>query len=1220
MSVNKVTVGSTISIQAVKPIEAVPPIGELPTRRVQRRDVPVTPVQDDKLFVRESIGSAIAEKRLDLEILEDGLALSECRNESGAEMGLSIDRPVALALIDVFSRFADEATIKKSIDQNLRLAEFESELLKADYDFLMNSIKSQNPQLVQDLQDSLNSEETTLEEKLRILFEISSKSEEVSRRLDFIRPENEFSSKIQEEANSIKVRFEESRPNNRSFNNVIKSTSTSTSIIKKIQERINATPFSPYELDLIAKIKAGSTLFQDTSAFNSGVRYSYNDLDGLEKTIVCCKVLSKMMAETFTKVKFPNLKNVNLPVSIGSPTTSDNFIFEFNDVSVSGSIGEQTSDGFIRNNNFDSIISKVSERGALDIESLKLMRKTYRDAKNFLRFKRAVGFDNDKCSPQDILFNVMSLVADSFPTYSRGSIIDSVPNENELLDALVMSFGCKNTKSEVNLNALWRAIILSSVSDADYVWGEVDPEVYETRTETKSTSEIDGETKTTKSNSGSNQKGKGGVSAPATDDAYYDPLKKRGFIPKFSEAWISAFLSFQRLTPNLESEPYRHKLFDVDFLRANGVLDSLELDSNDKIPRNANSFSFPENSKQDSKVLYDSVKSYNSRSNTIGSKTIALYNSLVKKFSLEYQVEIDESAFVIDNKTITKNAVLDLVFECLSNITTWLTRPVLSKNMPVYTPRPPLNESERMVLEKAASEGNTYAIERLEQSQTPTVEFFAFLLSMRESNLLSSGSELFKQFEAFRLLKLVRQLSVSQETFFGTFFISLDTGKELLVRPEILILDTSIADDATSDYLRGRIDLTKISELLRDYQEDIADVAILDSILLMIESTIPELVLLQNKSKELRDLMTDFRVSQKTDVLRCLSVQSMTSALLKNRARRIGNTDIFENAYEKDRSNLDISATRWFFSNRRFSDYEKSRLVFFGLPQGFTNALTRQAREIDPETFEIVDDPVPNAAPLYFESWLTSRDVRNSTSIYENRLMTFHPLIHVSQKDKISSVDSLAKKSSIVPTIADIFDRFNIYVYDASIGGWGLPHAVDSSNFRDSIRKLGLTVKKAKEIVASHILDSIHKSVARTLSGLEIDANLLGTYKKALSISDAESVLQLIAGDTAGIVPRGSMSAINFLNRNEDGFIEFVPFSRLRGRSSNKTNPSDHALLMKFFDTRAFTKGTLSKEVLIPSAFERVYCGIFNPNDATINDTPAESINISQITIKAVRS
>ena len=1267
MPVSKVTVGSSISIQASKPVKIIPPIGELPTQRAKRRDVPVTPVQDDKLFIRESIGSATVEKRLDLDISDDGLALSACRNDSGVQIGLSIDRPVSLASIDVFSRFADDATIEKSIDENLRLAEFESDLLKADYDFLMNSLKLKNGQLLQDFQDSLSDEEAALEDKMRILSEISSKGEEVSRRLDFIRPENEFSSKIQEEANNLRVRFEESKTP--SLNNSVHNQYyTSTSLIKKIEENINTNPLTDYETDLLGKVKRGSTLI-DGFVTRDGVRYSYNLLSEFDKVISCCKALSKIMAETFTKAKFPNLKNVNLPVSLDGVGFRSNFVFESNDISgaensafnerfedllsstrlagstaltsaiESVSLENFSPDKSIKNNNFDSIISRVSENGLSDASRLESLKNRYRDAKNFLKFKRAVGFDNDACSPHDLVFDAMSLVANSFPTYING-ITDSVPNEYELLDALLMSFGCKRVGSDANLNALWRAIILSTVTDSSYIWGEADTEVYDSRTESRTTTDIDGEKKTTKSNSGVNVKGKGTVTS-TTFDAYYDPLKKRGFIPSFADEWIRNFLQDAEIELS-ESEPQSHPLFNINYLREKKLLQTIDLGDNVlgdadgngnpdstavelRIPTNANTFNF--NDEVDSSLLlFNCVRSYSERSN-VGSKVVDFYNKIVAKFSDNYGAQIDETSFTCDGRNVTKNEVYDLIFECLSNLVVAIVNPTLTPPVAVKTEKKQVSRSAQeefryeYIIDKRMCLLSSYKSEG-EITVGPS------------STAILGTPVLYNVYESFRLLNNLRSLSQSSSRgLLSSLVFSLDLGGSLLSKDAV----GDPRDLPSSDYVTVSADVfSRLTQMVREYADDIFDLSAISCISSIVDLTITDIISLQKKSKNLKNSLTNFSENQKNDVFKCLSIVSSTSTLLKSIVRNIASSENFENSYEKDRTLLDISATRWFFSNHRFLDYEKSRLVFFGLPQCFTNALNRQAREVDPETFKIVGDPVPNTTPVYFESWLTSRGIQDSTQIYEYKLMRFHPLIHVVQKDKILRYDSFVtvsesrfgagsttsrspSTSSLQPVKVGLYDRFSIYVFQPEAGVFGLPLSIYSVEFKNAVNKLGLSVEAAIEIVNSHILDSIYKSIARTLSGLQIDSDALGTHKRAMSVSDAESVLQLMDSDTAGIIPRGSMSAINFLNRNEDGFIESVPFSRLRGRSSDMTNPSDHALLMKFLNTRAFTKGTLSREVLLPSAFERVYCGIFNPADADLAGSPAENINISQITIKAIR-
>ena len=68
----------------------------------------------------------------------------------------------------------------------------------------------------------------------------------------------------------------------------------------------------------------------------------------------------------------------------------------------------------------------------------------------------------------------------------------------------------------------------------------------------------------------------------------------------------------------------------------------------------------------------------------------------------------------------------------------------------------------------------------------------------------------------------------------------------------------------------------------------------------------------------------------------------------------------------------------------------------------------------------------------------------------------------------------------------------------------------------------------------------------------------------------------------------------------------------MKGNSSNLTNPSEHSLLTKIVNTRIFTKDSLEKEVLLPSAFERVYAILLT--NETID------LGLSQIVVSAVRN
>jgi len=1238
--VSKVTVGSAVSVQAVKPAEAVPPVGELPTRRAQRRDVPVTPAQDDKLFVRESIGSATVEKRLDLDIPDSGLALSACRNESGVQMGLSVDRPVVLAALDVFSRFADNETIKKSIDQNLQLTEFENELLKADYDFLMNSLKSQNPQLVQDLQDSLNSEETSLEEKLRILSEISSKSEEVSRRLDFVRPENGFSTKIQGVIDASLYRFEESQPASRA-SEIIGTTSTAT--IKNLQDVINDVIITRADNDLYLRLKTDGTALSDVATTSS--RYpgqSYDLLSPIQRFFVCCKMISKIMARTFSLAKFGSLQSVKMPLSLSTPNEA--FVFESNNSNTNG-------DSLVENN-FDSIILPAVKGNDQIIIMLSKLREEYIKSKDIFKFRRAVGFEQESCSPQDIALMAFKIIADSFPTYISSLDRSSSPDAGEMTDALLMTFGIRrfnsqNESTSNNISALFRAIMLASIVDPEYKFGDSEPEIFELVSELKSEVDSNGETSTIKAAIGVNSKENSAVSNATSNSSLYSSITKRVQIAPISREWaLDYFSSIDKkrieFASNTDSSEYAITSNDIyafadvfyyDRLRKTGLLPqpngNLDLSysvKTDSAYYLGNVVSSIEDSLELVQTLptmrgiYDALRNFGSLDkSTCGTSVIKMYSSIVEKFKSVYQIEeLDDSKFQYDGSfEPSKNVILDLLFECLSNCILGIA------NFTIY---------ERAIDDIPKYE---YYISSLHVSKCEITA-----ADRRAPDRLSQVE--FDQTESIRLLKHVSDLASSRGDFTNFVLASLSRGRqrftEFVERRFVEsasenIYDT-IRDLSGSDFLKilGEINTGIIVELV-DYSNLSLKFSALQTISEIVGESVSDINRLSSEAKSFRDSLKDLSSDQKADVFKCLSNISTTSALLKNRNRRIASTGNFESAYERDTPGLDASAVRWFFRNRTFADYEKSRLVFFGLPQGFTSALMRQTRDLDPETFEMTgEDPVPNTTPAYFESSLTSRPIQSSSIVHEYRLMKFHPLIHVVQKEKILANDSFVEitaparrglrdsaRSTSLPVKEGLYNRFSIFVFQSETGGFGLPLSIDNVEFKSAVNKLGLSVDAAVEIVQSHILDSIHKSVVRTLTGLQIDADTLGTYGRAMSVSDAGSVLQLMSADTAGVIPRGSMSAINFLNRTEDGFIELIPYSRLRGRSSDKTNPSDHALLMKFLNTRAFTKGTLSREVLLPSAFERVYCGIFNPADSDLAGSPAENLNISQITIKAIR-
>ena len=203
MSTSRVIVGSTLAIQSLPISQSVPPIGELPTSVIPRPNVPIILSQNDSLFIRESIGAATVEERLDLETGDNAVALTPCKNESSKQFGLSVDRPVVLAAVNVAVSGSEGTSFKETIIQNLDLLNFENDLLQADYNFLMNKIEADNEEIVQSLKSSLATNESNVDDSLNKLSEISFLANETSRILDFVRSENNFEEKIQDAISNI---------------------------------------------------------------------------------------------------------------------------------------------------------------------------------------------------------------------------------------------------------------------------------------------------------------------------------------------------------------------------------------------------------------------------------------------------------------------------------------------------------------------------------------------------------------------------------------------------------------------------------------------------------------------------------------------------------------------------------------------------------------------------------------------------------------------------------------------------------------------------------------------------------------------------------------------------------------------------------------------------------------------------------------------------------
>ena len=1215
MSTSRVIVGSSLAIQSLPISQSVPPIGELPTSVIPRPNVPTILSQNDSLFIRESIGSATVEKRLDLDTGDNSVALTSCKNESSKQFGLSVDRPVVLAAVDVFSQTAisesDGSSFKETINQNLDLLNFENDLLQSDYNFLMNKIEADNEEIVQSLKSSLATNELNVENALGKLNKIAFLANETSKILDFARSENNFEETLQNAISGINFRFDESRPSTSAQN----LHQTSTSLIKRIEEDANAdiASISKAEYDLILKLEMDGTAFSDKEAPVSERTPgdSYNKMDHLEKTIVCCKVLSKLMAFNFSKSKLPDFsRQISLPISLNGQR--QNFIFESSDVTITGSLNqfpqrgsalsntqrlpienvELSVGGFhpeksLKNNNYDSLMSKAVEESAASKKIIKQFEETkasYYSAYSNVKFGQAVGFNNEECSPQDILMLVFQTIFESFPTYTQSLTKLSEIAPNEMIDALAMSLACRKKGVSDNVSGLFRSILLSSISDPDYKFGESDEENFDSVTESKTTTSDGTDSKTIRSNSGTNQKSAGRVESVSTSSKqFYEPLNKRGFIPQISKKWIQNYLEKAEKVQN------ESKLLDIFVF--SGIKDtsynlitnkisyqSSNLTSNTvKIKTVAKETSVNYDIEDESfnagnalDFLFESIKNYGKKSNstTIKSSIDKFYKSLIDKFSSVYKSEINESSFMIPgkSKTLSKNSVLDLIFECISNCLIWSVNPAI-------------------------------VVDELDVYITPNQ---LSKISITNRN----GSKLLVR-ESLRLLSFMKNLSSFSGGSFLSFVLSTDNQLSKLIE----LLPYSIEgnyrlnnDTQDSDYLVSLIELSSLfPKLTKKYRESTKNLATIEIVVDSLDKATLNLLKIQEEVTFFKSSLLNFSEAQKIDTLRSLSVPSLSSTNLKNLLRKTNDQNSYENLFEKTRNKFDISATKWFFTKRTIEELNNSKIVFVGFPQGFLDGLTRQAREYDSDTFLLTQEtPVLNKVPNYFKISSVVRSITKSTDSLETDKVKFSHMIDVQQ---ISEIDS---------TSQGVRDKFDLYIFDLKTQKWERMNANDTQTIQKIKDTFFISESEANEIVGSHILDSIHKSVARVTCGLDVDFDILGTFKKSISTSSAQSVIQVFSNDVSNLLPRGSLKASDFLSFNpETGFIEVVPYSKLKGNSSNLTNPSEHSLLTKILNTRIFTKDSLEKEVLLPSAFERVYAFLLNKNDV--------DLGLSQIVTSAVR-
>jgi len=1247
MAVSKVTVGSLIAVQSDKQIIQQLPLESLPEKSLSTALPPNVPIQADSYFARESIGSVATESSFGITLRDTtSIPLQPAVNSVGKDFSLSVERPHILVTADITPSFSaeDRASAVESIEQSLDVLRIDQDLNDADYAYLMGKIESENEGTIADLKDALSKTQENVEKFLDSISRMSAAGSEFSYRMDFTKNWENFVDNVNEKRKRYSSRFD-SQQEAISFD---KEKDTSSSIILKVQNGLNAIDTTRPEAEVIQRLINEGTV-HSTLTVTTVAGSSYDSLNSLQKFAVCCEVISKLFSSEFTRLKFGerSSRNVTLPIAADSRNRkllfeSKNFLLDENSgplssgrallnvanrhstldlqealaSSIRDSIDSYESSSSLNEtiNNYDSIASPILESAIRSstnsASSLKRISEIYDSIDEITRHKLATGFPRESCTSIDLFLEFLSFLSDCFPSY-RESNYDTSFEEYEMINACLISLGTKRSGADEQISGLVRGILLASALDDEYSWAE--PVAFDTVTNIETVTSVDGEEK--RSQTATGQVTFQGGNPSVSKSFFYGPLygeeKRRKLIPPMSRAFASEWLK-NADEAAIDGDGYFPRFFtygisertDFDEIRRSKQSNT-SVTVEVRTSRGGLSYELPGNSRtffnknlpyDEARILYvdrgrregelDETRSVTvapldklelamkvfgkSRKSLLSTSIKDLYSRIVKKFNEAFKLQDQPSSFLEPQtkNVISKNSVYDLIYEAIANLVLYFVDP--STTLDAYQGTT-TRSSESEITAKIYYHPGYYRVVRESTVSNPDATDYYAWWEAKDSLWYAEQLSSIAGDVSSRL----SDLESSRTRTFG------ETSFKTQI-PFVNDLTNKTVVDTQSKYTPVAI-LQLVSEIANSSAS-------------ILESTI---------NRELKVLKeTDIALTQeeKIDSLKSLTPASVSASRLKYHMSRKLTMREFENRIEKKSVLLDISAAKWFF-NCFQETTDVSRVIAVGLPHGFYDKISRQALEVN--SFDLtLKNPDKTRNYRYYK---VSADVQSMLSEANTRttgmLAAFHPYIHIEQYDLFTDEDfvDFGQPGYELLVVLRLGRRFNIYHYDVLNGKWKLSTLPELSDFLSSIGIVN--AEEQQKILYCHVMDSVLRSTFRITSGMEISADSLGTPLREGSRSDMNVALRIMQSGSGTLIPRGNMKAADFLTRNLNGNYGIIPYSRLRGESMNSTNPSDHSLLVRFLKTRIFTKSSLPREVIVPSAFERVY--FFNvftliPIDAAI--------------------
>jgi hypothetical protein len=340
------------------------------------------------------------------------------------------------------------------------------------------------------------------------------------------------------------------------------------------------------------------------------------------------------------------------------------------------------------------------------------------------------------------------------------------------------------------------------------------------------------------------------------------------------------------------------------------------------------------------------------------------------------------------------------------------------------------------------------------------------------------------------------------------------------------------------------------------------------------------------------DGLSNAPTSAKNDCLSSLSPHVAGSVVLKQK---------FENGVreplEESLAIHDSSAARWFYKNRAQSFSSLQTCAVVGLPVGFCANLSRSVAVISSDGSPLENLPLKRGISS-LDFIVSARSLtRPYDSISSKSIAKFHPYVHAyvaSEIDETLSLSRLLSERMIA-----------LMCYDETSGSWIDVSPSECVEFLTNGGSFGVvaytetaslpSTTDANIMIQCHAIDAILKSTLRVVSGFDFKESVLSSSARRISAAEAASLLQLFSNSS--VIPRGAMTASQFLNANNDGTFSPIPYSKLSGEAPDLTTPSEHSLLLKVMGSGIFTSETIAEKILTPDPFERTYCLVYNPSD-----------------------